>query len=376
MGTFEGAMDEFDAVGGTMDATGYVNPFRRSPADYTAAVAPDGRLNMADVASLAGVSKATVSRALNGAPGVSDQTRTRIKALVQELSYVVSPDASRLSRGSTGRIAVVMPQTTSWFYGAVLSGILSVLRAEGLDALVYQVAGDEGSRRFFEDLPVRRQVDAVIVVAFPVSDFERRQLDRLGVPVVVAGGSLLDHAHVRIDDTAAARQAVTHLVRAGHERIAMITSSVTPDLPYAPPADRLDGYRAALEDAGMDVDRELVVELPWSAGMGAEGMNRLLSLGRRPTAVFAFCDEVAVGALRSLRRTGIPVPGAMSVIGIDDHPLAELCDLTTVRQPVDGQGTRAARIALDLLRGHPVEAAQVTLPTHLVIRSTTAPPGT
>ena len=348
--------------------TGYA-----STAHYTAPVTRGGRLNMADVASLAGVSKATVSRALNGAPGVSDETRTRIKALVAELSYVVSPDASRLSRGSTGRIAVVMPQTTSWFYGAVLAGVISVLRAEGLDTLVYQIA-DEGSRQFFDDLPVRRQVDAVIVVAFPVSDDETRQLDRLGVPVVVAGGSLRGHAHVRIDDAAAARQAVTHLVRAGHDRIAMINAGVTPELPYAPPVDRLNGYLATLEDAGLDVDRSLVVDLPWSVGMGAEGMNRLLSLARPPTAVFGFCDEVAVGALRSLRRAGLPVPGAMSVIGIDDHPIADLCDLTTVRQPVPEQGMRAARLALGLLGGDPAGEAQVTMPTHLVIRSTTAPP--
>ena len=330
---------------------------------------------MADVASLAGVSKATVSRVLNGAPGVSDETRARIKALVEELSYVVSPDAARLSRGSTGRVAVVMPQTTTWFYGAMLSGVLSVLRPEGFDALVYQVADDGESRRFFADLPVRRQVDAVIVVAFPISDFECRQLDLLGVPVVVAGGALRNHAYVRIDDVAAARQAVNHLIRAGHRRIAMINASVSPEWPYAPPVDRLRGYRTALEDAGLEVDPELVVDLPWGATMGAQGMDRLLSAERPPTAVFAFSDEVAMGALRSLRRAGIPVPSAMSVIGVDDHPIADLWDLTTVRQPVELQGARAARMALALLDGDPITDQHQTVRTDLVIRGTTAPRG-
>ncbi len=330
---------------------------------------------MADVASLAGVSKATVSRVLSGAPGVSDQTRTRIKALVKDLSYVVSPDASRLRKGSTGRIAVIMPQTTTWFFSAVLSGILSVLRPVGLDALVYQVADDDESRRFFADLPVQRQVDAVIVVAFPITEFERRQLDLLGVPVVIAGGALLDHPHVRIDDVAVARQAVGHLIRAGHERIAMINPSPIPDWPYTPPGDRLRGYRAALDDAGIAVDPEMIVELPWSTTMGAEGMDRLLSLNRPPTAVFGFCDEVAIGALRSLRRARIPVPDAMSVIGVDDHPLADLSDLTTVRQPVELQGVGSARLAVDLLRGGPVQDRHIVLPTHLVIRGTTGAPG-
>jgi DNA-binding LacI/PurR family transcriptional regulator len=330
---------------------------------------------MADVASLAGVSKATVSRVLSGAPGVSDETRARIKALVEELSYVVSPDAARLSRGSTGRVAVVMPQTTTWFYGAMLSGVLSVLRPAGFDALVYQVADDGESRRFFADLPVRRQVDAVIVIAFPISDVERRQLNLLAVPVVVAGGALRDHAYVRIDDVAAARQAVNHLIRAGHRRIAMINATVFPEWPYAPPVDRLHGYRTALEDAGLDVDPELVVDLPWDATMGAQGMDRLLSAERPPTAVFAFSDEVAMGALRSLRRARITVPGTMSVIGIDDHPIADLWDLTTVRQPVELQGVRSARTALALLNGDPVTDRHQTVRTDLVIRGTTAPPG-
>lgn len=333
-----------------------------------------GRLNMADVAAMAGVSKATVSRVLNDAPGVSEPTRTRIKSLVKDLSYVVSPDASRLSRGSTGRVAVVMPQTTGWFYGAVLSGVLSVLRGSGLDALVYQVSDGAESRRFFHELPVQRQVDALIVVAFPVSDDERRQLDLLGVPVVVAGGTLRDHPHVRIDDAAAARQAVDHLIRCGHERIAMINAAVTPHRPYAPPADRLAGFHAALSAAGLAPDPRHVVEVPWRDGMGAEGMDRLLSMDRPPTAVFAFSDEVAAGALRSLRRTGIGVPQAMSVIGIDDHPIADLTDLTTVAQPVELQGAEAARMALSLLRGEAVEHLQVTVPTRLVIRATTGPP--
>lgn len=338
-------------------------------------------MNMADVAAIAGVSKATVSRVLNGAPGVSEETRTRVKALVKDLSYVVSPDAARLSRRATGRVAVVMPATTSWFFGAVLAGILSVLREAGLDGLVYQVADGvsdgvsegAGSRDFFADLPVQRQVDAVIVVAFPVTGFEERQLDLLGVPVVVAGGALRDHAHVRIDDIEAARQAVTHLIRAGHERIAMINPAVTPQRPYSPPTDRLAGYRAAVEGSGRAIDPSLVVELPWSGEMGAHAMDRLLSLERPPTAVFGFSDEIALGALRSLRRAGIAVPRTVSVIGIDDHPLATLCDLTTVRQPAEEQGAAAARLALGLLGGDPVPSLHVTLPTHLVIRSTTAP---
>jgi DNA-binding LacI/PurR family transcriptional regulator len=155
----------------------------------------------------------------------------------------------------------------------------------------------------------------------------------------------------------------------------MINPAAIPDWPYTPPADRLRGYHAALADAGIAADPELVVELPWNTTMGADGMDRLLSLQRPPTAVFAFSDEVAAGALRSLRRAGIAVPGAMSVIGIDDHPLAELCDLTTVRQPVELQGIRSARLALEMLNAGPVGERHIVVPTHLVIRGTTGAVG-
>jgi LacI family transcriptional regulator, repressor for deo operon, udp, cdd, tsx, nupC, and nupG len=155
----------------------------------------------------------------------------------------------------------------------------------------------------------------------------------------------------------------------------MINAVVSPAWPYAPPVDRMLGYRTAVEDAGLAFDPRLVVDLPWSTTMGAEGMDRLLSLERPPTAVFAFSDEVAMGALRSLRRAGIPVPRAMSVIGIDDHPIAELWDLTTVRQPVELQGERSARMALALLGGDQPAERHLTVPTHLVIRGTTGPPG-
>ncbi len=148
-----------------------------------------------------------------------------------------------------------------------------------------------------------------------------------------------------------------------------------PEWPYAPPVDRLRGYRTALADAGQEFDPQLVVDLPWHTTMGAEGMDRLLSAERPPTAVFAFCDEVAVGALRSLRRAGIPVPQAVSVIGIDDHPMADLWELTTVRQPIEEQGVRAARMALALLAGDAPADRHLKVATHLVIRGTTAPPG-
>ena len=327
---------------------------------------------MADVAQRAGVSMATASRALNGSPGVAETTRERVFLAAQELAYVVSPEASRLARGTTRRVAVVVPHISRWFFAAMLEGVEGVLREAGLDVLLYHVGDCEDRRDFFDRLPARRKVDAVVVLAFPVDEHEQRRFQLMGVDIVAAGGQHATYPYVCIDDERAGRQAMDHLLFLGHERIAMI-AAVDPDQPAALQQGRSDAYYAALGDAGLPVDGQLVVTVDWGGAEGATAMDRLLSLRNPPTAVYAHSDEVALGAIRSLRRAGLSVPEDVSVIGIDDHPVAELVDLTTVRQPVEVQGEIAGRIVVDLLSGQAAQKS-VTVPTQLVVRGTTAPP--
>jgi DNA-binding LacI/PurR family transcriptional regulator len=338
------------------------------------AVEGNGPVNMADVARHAGVSTATVSRALRGRPGVSEPTRIRIKQLAEELSYVVSPEASTLSGGSTGRVAVVVPTINMWFFSTVLAGIESVLRDADMDTLIYHVDGAEDRRKFFDKLPARRKADAVIVIALPVPPEEAKRLDLMGVQVVVAGGQLREYPHVRIDDLEVAHQAVSHLAQLGHERIAMIRTEDATGAKWAYDNRRSEGFELAMKDVGLKVRRSMMVTVPYGLDGGARAMDILLSNREPPTAVFAYSDEVAMGALRSLRRAHIPVPEQMSIVGVDDHPMAELNDLTTVRQPVDEQGRIAARMVLDLLDGRSIRDRLVTVPTHLVVRGSTAPP--
>jgi LacI family transcriptional regulator, repressor for deo operon, udp, cdd, tsx, nupC, and nupG len=331
---------------------------------------------MADIAAQAGVSIASVSRALSGSPGVSEATRTRIRGLAAELNYAVSPDAARLAKGSRGRVAIVTADLAHWFYASLLEGIMTALRGSDLDVLLYEVKREEERRRFFDELPARRQVDALIILAFPVSDQERLQLDLMGVTVVMAGGVLGDRPHVRIDDVEAARQATHHLILAGHQRVALINATGRWRLPYAGPQDRLQGYLDALRDADLPVERELVVQAEWGSPGGADAMARLLSLPRPPTAVVAFSDEMAFGALRTLRRSGIAVPHTVSLVGIDDHEMADVVELTTVQQPVLELGREAGNLVFRLLKGGTVEKQHVTLPTQLVIRGTSGSPRT
>jgi len=330
---------------------------------------------MVDIARIAGVSLATTSRALSNAPGVAAATRERVLAVAKDLSYVVSPEASRLSGGSTRRVAVIVPHISRWFFGAMLEALESVLRDADLDVLLYHVGDAADRHAFFERLPAQRKVDAVVVLAFPVSEAEQQRLELMGVSILAAGGQTAAYPYVCIDDEAAGRQAMDHLIFLGHRRIAMI-AAVDPDQPGWPDRPgRSQAYYSALREAGIAADPGLVTTVDWGGLKGAEAMSQLLSVREPPTAVYAHSDEVALGAIRTLRRAGLRIPEDISVIGIDDHPLAELTDLTTVSQPVRQQGLLAGQMVLGLLHGDDVQRA-VTMPTRLVIRQSTSPPRT
>lgn len=329
---------------------------------------------MADVAARAGVSIATVSRALRDVKGVSPATRERVREIAAELSYVVSPEASALARKAKGRIAVVVPRIDIWFYSAMLAGIEECLRAEGVDTLVYQVHGEAQRSRFFEELPARRKVDAVVLVALPMTHAEVGRLDTMGVHVVVAGGRVRDLPRVDVDELGVTRTAIEHLLGLGHRRIAMLRTDDTEGTSWSSDVARRRGFQETMAARGLPVPDDYIVTEPYGPTAGVHGMERILQLDPRPTAVFAFSDEIAIGALQTLGRRGIAVPGGMSVIGVDGHPLAEAFRLTTVSQRVEAQGRRAGQMAIGLVRGVEQRVRQV-VQAELVVRGSTGPPG-
>jgi DNA-binding LacI/PurR family transcriptional regulator len=328
-------------------------------------------MTLADVARLAGVGLGTASRALNDAPGVSDATRRRVLEVAAHHSYVVSPDASRLAGGATRRVAVVVPHLSRWFFGAMVESMQGVFFEAGLDVLLYQVKDGEARHTFFAELPALRKVDALVAVGLDIDDLERKRLEIMGVHVVSAGGQHAVYPHVCIDDLEAGRLAVDHLLALGHRAIAMIETD-DPDQAVHPHG-RSKAFYAAMTRHRVEVDPRFVIKTSWGAEQGADASGTLLGYTDPPTAIYAHSDEVAFGAIRTIRRAGLRVPEDISVVGIDDHPVASLVDLTTVRQPVAGQGEAAARMVVDLLRGEDPPRA-VTMPTTLIVRRSTARP--
>lgn len=332
-------------------------------------------VSISDVARRAGVSIATVSRSMRGLPNVAEPTRARVLQAAADLSYVVSPSASSLASGRTRTVGVVVPYVTRWYFGQVVAGIESVLRDNGFDLLLYNLGDDRGRSRFFERLPLRRRVDAVIAISVPLTEPEIAAFRGLDVPVAIVGASAAGFAGVRIDDEDGARTAVRHLLDLGHRRIALISGRADERMHFTAPLDRRVGYSRALREAGLPVRPELDVVGHWGMDEGAAAMAELLALPDPPTAVFAETDEMALGALRTLRRCGVRVPGDVSVVGFDDHEMAALLELTTIAQPVREQGSLAATLMLDGLERPPDRSPpQLSLPTRLVVRGTTGPP--
>jgi len=328
-----------------------------------------------DVARRAGVSTATVSRALRGLPRVSEKTRARIVAAADELGYVISPSASRLATGRTHTVGVVVPYVNRWFFGQVIVGVEQELRQQGYDLLLYNLGDAAGRERFFQEMPLRRRVDAVLVLSLPLADPEVARLRALRIPVGLLGASVEHFSCVRIDDVAAASTAVRHLVNLGHRDIALISGGNDTPMHFTTPIDRRRAYLDVLASAGIEHDPALEAVGDFTVASGERAMSELLGRSRRATAVFALSDEMAFGAMRTLRMAGLRVPEDISVVGFDNHDMADLLDLTTVAQPVVEQGTAIARLLLERLAGRDGHASQVlSLPTRLVVRRSTAPP--
>ncbi|MFD3503997.1 LacI family DNA-binding transcriptional regulator [Streptomyces sp. NPDC058676] len=330
---------------------------------------------MTDVAERAGVSPSTVSRTLRGLPTVSPEVRARVEQAARELNFAVSRQAASLVTGRTGVVAVLVPTLTSWFMGSALSSLGPLLRAADMQLAVYVIPDLTERASFFEHLPARRNADALLVFSFDLTDEESARLDDLGMPVIYVSQHVEGRPSVYVDDVAGACDGTRHLLNLGHRRIAFVTTVGASGFTFSS-HERLLGYRQALTEAGISPADDLVVTAQAQDRRATlEAVGKLLSLREPPTAIFAEQDELAVSVLSTLRRTRIEVPGRMSVLGFDDQPLAEWCDLSTVAQLPSEIGRVAGELALKLINDSDADHMRhVILPTHLIPRATTAPP--
>jgi LacI family transcriptional regulator len=334
------------------------------------------RSSSSDVATLAGVSRTTVSFVLNDRAdaNISAATRERVLAAAAQLGYQPHAAARGLAGGRSHTIGLVLRQSAEQvaedaLLAETLRGISGAARAQGYRVLVEPFGAHDGS---YGDLIRSHRADGLVVSGPRVDDAELQDLASAGAPIVVQGTLPgVDAPSVDVDNVDAARMAVRHLIGLGHRQIACVTNA---SLSYTAARDRLEGYRAALADAGIPENGQLVAEADFSAASGRRAMAGLLA-NDGITAVFVASDVVAFGAIAAIRDAGLRVPDDISVVGFDDIPLAAYFDppLTSIRLPAHDLGRAVGTALLDHITGRSVEARTV-LPTELVIRSSTAPP--
>jgi DNA-binding LacI/PurR family transcriptional regulator len=326
------------------------------------------RATIEEVASTAGVSRSTVSRVVNGSTAVSPEALAAVRAAIDELNYVPNRAARSLASRQTHAIALIVPEDTTRFFGdpffaAIVAGITGALG--GSDYLLNLLIASDDPGDKMTSFVRNGGVDGALIVSHHTSD---AFIDRIAdaVPVVFGGRPVRRHEGdyvVDVDNVAGAKNATQRLIDIGRARIATISGPLT----MVASEDRVQGFRAALAEAGLTPYAE--EEGDYSESSGAEAARRLLD-GGRPDAIFVASDLMARGALTALRSAGVRVPEDIALVGFDDSSVALTTDpqLTTMRQPMYAQGEAMARVLLSRLAGEDPPTTTI-LPTELVIRA-------
>lgn len=334
-----------------------------------------------DVAKLAGVSTATVSRTLSGKDVVSEKSRAKVEAAALELGYVASHSAYTLATGRNRNIGVVMPYVDRWFFSATLEAIESTLIENGYDLTLYNLSGGEEQRsRIFNEFLLRQRVDAVLTVAVHPNENELEQLNKMKKPIIAIGGQVHGARSLAMNDHDAGKLATEHLLSLGHTRVANVSGVIGSDREFDQANKRKEGYLEAMHEAGLETRANWLVETDYTAAGAYKVTKQMLGNPKNaPTAIFCNSDEMGFGAIMAAKDLGLRVPEDISVIGIDNHDLAEFFGLTTIDQRVREQGAAAADLILQVLADPTLEShvnieEDVEWKVDLLIRSSTARP--
>ena len=353
------------------------------------------RPTVTDVARAAGVSVATAGRVLGGYGNVNPELRAQVQAAGDELGYSPNVVARSMRSGSTGSIGFIGADISNPFFAGAMRGLCDVAREEGCEAILVNSDDSLDVERSAVQVFLAKQIEGIVVSPTSVSDVEHLKLAQdQGVPVVLLDrhSPVLDVDSVVVDNEAAARDAVTHLLERGHREIGLLALTDPAEGPefvrhpetgrvevhgaVRPSVDRIRGYVAALQDAGLPVRDEL---LAWTPGFDAEHsagqVERLLQLPDRPTALFAADNRTTQVAFTVARQRGVRVPYDLSLVGFDDLDWTALVDppVTVVAQSPIDMGRISARMLFGRIKGGNAPAERVVLPTRLLVRGSARP---
>jgi len=331
------------------------------------------KIGIKDIAAQAGVSIATVSHAFRNPGRVSEQTRNKVLSAAKKVGYTPNNLAVSLRTSRSGNIVAIIPDVADSYNSGIIKAIEKVAHSRGYSVLLGDTQGSEQREREFAAMARSRQVDGIILMSHRLPfDLPKKSLSMDNLPPLVNGCEFTGHAgvpSVSIDDFKAAMDATRHLIDYGHRDIAVITGNME----STSSRDRLEGFRGAMVHAGLKPNENLIVYSDYAVSGGEAAAESLLLQKNRPTAIFCFSDEIALGCMYALRQNGFNVPRDISVMGFDNIPFAKYFapPLTTISQPTHEIGATCATILLDLIDGKKPEKLRNILPHELVIREST-----
>lgn len=323
------------------------------------------------IAKIAGVSKSTVSRVINSHPNVSERTRQRVLDAIRTSGYRPNRAARALVTRQTRVISLVIPIAlsatfTDPYFPALIQSITLAANERNYAIMLWVGNSSEEEDRYTERILNNGLFDGIIVASAVDDDpLLKRITPSKFLHVLIGPPQQQVENYVDVDNCSAACAAVTHLIQLGLKRIGTITGPLN----TGAARDRLTGYRTALEQGGVAVDEALIVSGNFDEASGYTAMKCLIEY--HVDAVFCASDMIASGALRALLDAGLHVPDDVAVVGFDDMPFAATTNppLTTVHQPIDELGRRAAELLISLIEGEPVPSKHVMLTAHLIVRS-------
>ena len=331
-------------------------------------------VSIKDVAELAGVSVATVSRTLSRPDKVAEATRERVMKAVEKSGYVTNVLASNFRRRCSHNIILLVPDIANPFFSTIIQEIEERARHKGYQILLGDTRQNQQLEASYGDLALQRMADGIISLGMNIPfrhRANRKTLDPKWPPLVMGceyKGNV-DVPLVAIDNFRAAYDATRHLLDLGHRRIGFIGGPED----FSLSLDRLEGFRAAMAEAGCNVGGDLVTSGSFSLACGFEAGRKLLALRQPPSAMICASDELAMGAMNCAISAGVSIPDDLSVVGFDDIEFAAYANppLTTVRQPMADIGRHLMRMMLNLLEGGSLSERRIELPHELIVRRST-----
>jgi len=332
------------------------------------------KCTISDIARLAQVSKATVSRVINNkSQGVGPDTKERILKIIQEIGYLPNTLARSIVVSETKTLGLVIPDITNPFFPQMVRGIVRYANECGYTVFLCNADNDSEKEEKYVMSLIEKRIDGVILASS--ADFGSNSLSNLkhyDVPVVqvdrIVGGNDAG-ASVSIDNRGGTYNATRRFLQAGHKRIAFLGGSKG----VSTTVQRLRGYRDALEDAGLEQDKDLILFGDYSIQSGMAMAQELLTRSTKVTAIIGGCDLIAIGAVKALVRSGIRVPEECEIIGFDGIEMGDIFDppISTVAQPIGEMAEEAAKLLIGIINGTISSNRHIVIEPSLVLRKTT-----